>query len=247
MCGVHVVDRVRELAAEAEAQRGAEARAVLDVARLGPVVPVHRRDPVAVGGDAGRDRGRAHRRHGRECGDGIVDEAPTGDQRGERRRPALGDGTVDHRRPRSVDDGEDELLQRSTRSPKGERRAAAATATPCSDRRRRARPAATPVRQTSSQRSEHQRGRRRAWPGIDTAARDAPSVTPPDPRCAARASTGRVAWRLRVQRRRASHPRRAGPGQAGSIVVAREARRRTARPPSAMPGGRDHQLVDAHR
>ena len=60
---VHVVDRVRELAREAEAQRGAEARPVLDVAALATVVPVHRRDVVAVGSEAGRDRRGADRRH----------------------------------------------------------------------------------------------------------------------------------------------------------------------------------------
>ena len=47
--GVHVVDRVGERPLEPERLRRAEARPVLDVAPLAAVVPVHRRDEVAVG------------------------------------------------------------------------------------------------------------------------------------------------------------------------------------------------------
>ena len=45
---VHVVDRVRQRAADAERPGRAEARPVLDVAALVAVEPVHRRDAVAV-------------------------------------------------------------------------------------------------------------------------------------------------------------------------------------------------------
>ena len=46
--GVHVVDRVGQLLDEPEAPRGAERRAVLDVAALVARVPVHRRDVMGV-------------------------------------------------------------------------------------------------------------------------------------------------------------------------------------------------------
>ena len=73
---VHVVDRVRQLARDAEALRRAEARAVLDVAVLLAVEPVHRRDLVRVLADAGDDRGGADGRHRRERGDAVGDVAP---------------------------------------------------------------------------------------------------------------------------------------------------------------------------
>ena len=59
--GVHPVDGVGERAQHAELPAGREARAVLDVALLVAVVPVHARDQVLVGADAGGDRRRAHR------------------------------------------------------------------------------------------------------------------------------------------------------------------------------------------
>ena len=67
--GVHPVDGVGQRPQHAELAGGREARAVLDVAPLLAVIPVHARDQVLVGADAGRDRGRAHGRHGRERGD----------------------------------------------------------------------------------------------------------------------------------------------------------------------------------
>ena len=60
---VEVVDRVVERAEEAERAGRLERRAVLDVALLGPVVPVHPRDQVAVGPDPGGDLRGADRRH----------------------------------------------------------------------------------------------------------------------------------------------------------------------------------------
>ena len=71
--GVHPVDGVGQRAQDAELARGREARAVLDVAPLLAVVPVHARDPVLVGTDAGRDRRGAHGRDRRERGDAVVD------------------------------------------------------------------------------------------------------------------------------------------------------------------------------
>ena len=74
MLGVHVVDRVGERPLEPERLRGPEARAVLDVARLAAVVPVHRRDQVAVR-RAYRSRSRPSR-----------PASPTGTRRRSRRR-----------------------------------------------------------------------------------------------------------------------------------------------------------------
>ena len=73
MSGVHVVDRVGERAQHAGAAAGAEARAVLDVAPLRAVVPVHARDAVPIRTRSGRDRGGADGRDGRERGDAVVD------------------------------------------------------------------------------------------------------------------------------------------------------------------------------
>ncbi len=76
MGAVHVVDRVGQLARDAEALRRTEAGAVLDIAVLLAVKPVHRGDPVRVLGDAGDDRGGADRRHRGERGDAVGDVAP---------------------------------------------------------------------------------------------------------------------------------------------------------------------------
>ena len=114
---VHVVDRVRERLLEAERLRGLEARAVLDVARLAAVVPVHRRDVVLVRARAGGDRGRAHRRHRRERGDAVVDVLAALDQQLQRRRLAARHRPLEHRGLHGVDDGEDELLHRRMRRP----------------------------------------------------------------------------------------------------------------------------------
>ncbi len=73
---VHVVDRVGQLARDAEALRRAEARAVLDVAVLLAVKPVHAGDVVRVLADAGDDRGGAHRRHRGKRGDAVGHVAP---------------------------------------------------------------------------------------------------------------------------------------------------------------------------
>ena len=71
--GVHPVDGVGQRAQHAELPGRREARAVLDVAALLAVVPVHARDLVPVGTDAGGDRGRAHRGDRREGGHAVAD------------------------------------------------------------------------------------------------------------------------------------------------------------------------------
>ena len=114
---VHVVDRVGERLLEAERLRGLEAGAVLDVAPLAAVVPVHRRDLVPVGAGAGRDRGGAHGRDRRERGDAVVDVLAALDQQLQRGCAAARDDPLEHRGLHGVDDGEDELLHRSTRKP----------------------------------------------------------------------------------------------------------------------------------
>ena len=100
---VHVVDGVGQLARDAEALGGAEARAVLDVAVLVAVKPVHRRDLVLVLADAGDDRGGAHGRDRRERGDAVGHVAPALDQPLEHRRGAGGDRALEHRRRHRVD------------------------------------------------------------------------------------------------------------------------------------------------
>ena len=107
--GVHVVDRVGELLHEPEAARGAERRAVLDVAALVARVPVHRRDVVGVLAHAGGDRGRARGRHAREGRGALVDIGPALHHGRHRRRAPGGDGALEHRRLQAVDDGEHEL------------------------------------------------------------------------------------------------------------------------------------------
>ena len=116
---VHVVDRVGERALEAERLRRLEARAVLDVALLAPVVPVHRRDLVPVGPDPGGDARRAHRRDGREGRHAVVDQRALLDQHLQRRRAPGVDRPLEHRGLHGVDDGEDELLRLR---PRGHRR-----------------------------------------------------------------------------------------------------------------------------
>ena len=114
---VHVVDRVGERLLDPERLRRAEARAVLDVAPLSAVVPVHRRDLVLVRADAGGDRRRAHRRHRRERRHAVVDVLAALHQRLQRRRATGDDRALEHRRLHRVDDDEDELLHRRILSP----------------------------------------------------------------------------------------------------------------------------------
>ena len=108
---VHVVDRVVERAHHAERARRLERRAVLDVALLAAVVPVHRRDVVLAGAAAGGDRGARHRRHRGERRQAVADVGAAVAQRGQRRRAALLDRQVEHVRLERVDDREDELLR----------------------------------------------------------------------------------------------------------------------------------------
>ena len=107
---VHVVDRVGQRALEAERLRGLEARAVLDVALLVAVVPVHRRDLVAVRAGPGGDRGGADRRDRRERRDALARVVPALHQQLQRRRAARRDRLLQHGGLHRVDDGEDELL-----------------------------------------------------------------------------------------------------------------------------------------
>ena len=108
--GVHPVDGVGQRAQHAVLPARREARAVLDVASLLAVIPVHARDVVLVGPDAGRDRRRAHGRHRRERGDAVVDvDAFVPDQL-ERRRAAGGDRALEHLRLERVDHDENQLL-----------------------------------------------------------------------------------------------------------------------------------------
>ena len=111
---VHVVDRVGERALEAERPRGAEARAVLDVAPLAAVVPVHRRDLVAVRARRRWRSCRAHRRDRREGRDAVVDVGARAPSAAQRRRAAGRHRPLEHRGLHRVDDREDELLAAAT-------------------------------------------------------------------------------------------------------------------------------------
>ena len=101
---VHVVDRVVERAHDPERARGGERRAVLDVALLAAVVPVHRRDEVAVRTQAGRDARRRHRRDRREARHAVADVDAAFDERLQRRRSARVDRALEHLRLERVDD-----------------------------------------------------------------------------------------------------------------------------------------------
>ena len=118
---VHVVDRVEERAHDPEGARGLERRAVLDVALLAAVVPVHRGDVVLAGPAPGGDRRGGHRRDRRERGHAVAHVGPALAQRRERRRAALLDREVEHVGLERVDDRQDELLglghYRRTRRP----------------------------------------------------------------------------------------------------------------------------------
>ena len=107
---VHVVDDVVGGPEEAERAGRLERRAVLDVALLDPVVPVHPRDPVAVGGRAGRDLRRADGRDGGEGRDAVLDHVAALDQGAEVRRVARFDGLLELVGAEGVDEDEAELL-----------------------------------------------------------------------------------------------------------------------------------------
>jgi len=107
---VHVVDGVVERADHAEGAGGLERRAVLDVALLAAVVPVHRRDVMLARTAAGGDRGAGHGGDRGERGEAVPDVGAAVAEGRERRGPALLDGEVEHVRLERVDDGEDDLL-----------------------------------------------------------------------------------------------------------------------------------------
>ena len=109
---VHVVDRVGERALEAEGLARPEARAVLDIALLLPVVPVHRRDLVTVRSRAGRDRRRADRRHRGEGRHQLTGVLTVLEQPRQGRRAPRGHGLFEHRGLHRVDDREHQLLVR---------------------------------------------------------------------------------------------------------------------------------------
>ena len=108
---VHVVDEVVEGAEDPEGAARLQRGAVLDVAPLEPVVPVHAADPVAVGADAGDHLGAGDRGHRGEAGDAVGNEDAALDQRTEGRRATLGDRALEHVGAQRVDVGEDELLR----------------------------------------------------------------------------------------------------------------------------------------
>ena len=107
---VHVVDEVVEGAEDADRAGRVERGAVLDVAPLEPVVPVHAADPVAVGADAGDHLGAGDGRHRGEAGDAVGDQHAALEQGAEGRRALLGDGPFEHVGAQRVDVGEDQLL-----------------------------------------------------------------------------------------------------------------------------------------
>ena len=122
MGAVHVVDRVGELACDAEALGGAEARAVLDVALFVAVEPVHGGNAVPVLRRAGDDRGSAHRRHRGKRGNAVGHVAPVRHQRAERRGRARRHGLLEHRRGQGVDHAQHELRRRVARGAGHQRR-----------------------------------------------------------------------------------------------------------------------------
>ena len=107
---VHVVDEVVERAEDAEGAGRLERGAVLDVAPLEPVVPVHAADPVPVGADPGDHLGAGDRGHRGEAGDAVGDQHAALEQRAEGRRAPLGDRALEHVGAQRVDVGEDQLL-----------------------------------------------------------------------------------------------------------------------------------------
>ena len=118
---VHVVDDVVGGPEQAERAGRLERRAVLDVAPLDPVEPVHSGDPVPVGGDAGGDLRGADRCHRGERGDEVRDQLAAREERAEVRRLACGDGLLELVGAQRVDEDEAELAVRaahlSERSP----------------------------------------------------------------------------------------------------------------------------------
>ena len=118
---VHVVDRVEERPHDPEGARGLERRAVLDVALLAAVVPVHRGDVVLGGPAPGGDRRGRHRGDRRECGHAVAHVGPALAQRRKRRSAALLDRQIEHVGLERVDDRQDQLFglchYRSTRRP----------------------------------------------------------------------------------------------------------------------------------
>ncbi len=110
--GVHSVDGVGQRAQHAELPGGREARAVLDVAGLIAVIPVHARDQVPVGPDPGRDRRRANGRHRGKRRHAIVDVGALASDQLERGGPAGRDCAVEHLGLERVDHDEHELLGR---------------------------------------------------------------------------------------------------------------------------------------
>ena len=108
---VHVVDRVVEGADDPERAGRLERRAVFHVALLAAVVPVHRGDEVLGGAHAGGDAGGRYRGDRGEGGDAVAHVGAAVQQRLQRRRAALLDRLVEHRRLHRVDHGEDQLAR----------------------------------------------------------------------------------------------------------------------------------------
>ena len=112
VCAVHVVDGVRELARDPEALGCAKARAVLDVAMLLAVEPVHRGYLMRILALASHDRSCAHRRHGGEGGDAVGHVLPTLDELREHGRGAHRDRALQHRGRERIYHAQHELGRR---------------------------------------------------------------------------------------------------------------------------------------
>ncbi len=218
---VHVVDRVRQLPRDPKALHRTEARAVFDVARLLAVVPVHRRDPVALLARPRRDRRRAHRRHRGKRRRAVGDVAPASHQLAQHRRRPLRDRALQHRRRHRVDHAEHQLRRRqasASQDPQpGVPLALAATARQQQPREREQREVAQRVQQRHQRRQQQRRAvdvqrHRLARPAIrqarraraPAAAASRPVRAPPPPR------PPRGPARPRRRARRAS-PRTAAP------------------------------------
>jgi hypothetical protein len=118
---VHVVDEVVHRPEQAECPGRLERGAVLDVAALEAMEPVHPDHPVAGRTDPGEHLRRADGRHRGEARDHVGDELAALGELGERRRRPGLDRAAKHLGMHRVDDDEDELLRRhaylSTRRP----------------------------------------------------------------------------------------------------------------------------------
>ncbi len=113
---VHVVDGVVEGPEQTEGAGRLQRRAVLDVALLGTVVPVHAADPMPVRTDTGGDLRAGDGGHRRKGGDAVADQRAALEQGGEVRRQVIGHRAQEHVGAQRVDDDQAELARRVHRS-----------------------------------------------------------------------------------------------------------------------------------